>query len=90
MARTAQQSGSLRLWIDWTACDGRGWCTELLPELLDRDPDGYPIALHSATGQTRELTVPAPLAGHARRAADLCPRLALHLRPDSPQNTGRS
>ncbi|MCK9878310.1 ferredoxin [Frankia sp. Ag45/Mut15] len=31
---------TLRLWIDWTACDGRGWCTELLPELLDSDPDG--------------------------------------------------
>ncbi|MCM3883697.1 ferredoxin [Frankia sp. R82] len=90
MARTAQQTGPLRLWIDWTACDGRGWCTELLPELLDRDPDGYPIALDPAVGQTRDLTVPAPLTGHARRAADLCPRLALHLRPASPDVGARA
>jgi ferredoxin len=29
-----------RLHIDWTGCDGRGLCTELLPELLDRDEWG--------------------------------------------------
>ncbi len=31
-----------RLHVDWTACRGRGTCTELLPELLEHDPWGYP------------------------------------------------
>jgi ferredoxin len=26
-----------RLHVDWTACDGRGLCAELLPELLAED-----------------------------------------------------
>ena len=26
-----------RLHIDWTACDGRGLCAELLPDLLTED-----------------------------------------------------
>ncbi|GIJ66601.1 ferredoxin [Virgisporangium ochraceum] len=33
-----------RLHIDWTACDGRGLCTELRPELLTEDDLGYPLA----------------------------------------------
>ena len=64
-----------RLHVDWTRCDGRGLCTELLPELLQRDPWGYPMT----RGGGREPQVPAALAGHARRAADQCPRLALRL-----------
>jgi ferredoxin len=46
-------------------------CAELLPELIQRDPWGYPI-LASAT-------VPRPLVDHARRAAQACPTLALLL-----------
>ena len=34
---------TLRLHIDWTRCDGRGLCTELLPTALDRDDWGYPL-----------------------------------------------
>lgn len=30
------------LHIDWTKCDGRGLCTELLPTVLGRDDWGYP------------------------------------------------
>ncbi|WP_261557382.1 ferredoxin [Frankia tisae] len=74
-------AGPARLWIDWTACDARGWCAELLPELLTRDPDGYPLALAPGTRATRDITIPAQLAGHARRAVDACPRLALRLLP---------
>ena len=33
-----------RLHIDWTRCDARGLCTELLPELLTRDDWGYPLS----------------------------------------------
>jgi len=65
-----------RLQVDWTACDGRGLCAELLPELLARDPWGYPIARHRGG----VLAVPAELAEHARRAVDACPLLALRLR----------
>ncbi len=63
------------LHIDWTACDGRGICIELLPELLDRDPWGYPRVLEG----TRDAEVPEPVAGHARRAVSTCPKLALRL-----------
>ena len=64
-----------RLHINWTACDGRGLCAELLPELLTEDDWGYPVA---RTGEP-EPTVPHHLEGAARRAVDRCPALALHL-----------
>jgi ferredoxin len=78
--------------IDWTACDGRGWCVELLPELLTQDRWGYPIpredaaraaaARHgtpSGARPTREIPIPPRLAAHADRAVESCPRLALRL-----------
>jgi len=67
---------TVRLHIDWTACDGRGLCTELLPETLDRDPWGYPVPRDGS----REPAVPVESAAHAKRAARLCPTLALRLR----------
>ncbi|TVT30135.1 ferredoxin [Amycolatopsis rhizosphaerae] len=66
----------LRLHIDWTACDGRGLCAELLPETLGNDPWGYPVPRDG----TKEPVVPPGLAEHARRAVKLCPALALRLR----------
>jgi ferredoxin len=63
------------LHIDWTACDGRGLCTELLPELLDRDPWGYPVPRDGSP----EPAVPAVLRRHAERAVAACPLLALRL-----------
>ena len=62
-----------RLHIDWTRCDGRGLCAELLPEVLYRDEWGYPLA------SEREPRVPAAVEAHARRAVRDCPRLALRL-----------
>ena len=64
-----------RLHIDWTACDGRGLCAELLPELLDRDPWGYPVPRDGS----RDPAVPAALRRHADRAVAACPLLALRL-----------
>lgn len=64
------------LHIDWTACHGRGLCPELLPELLDTDPWGYPVPRN----RDRDLAVPAELHGDAVMATKLCPRLALRLR----------
>jgi ferredoxin len=53
------------------ACVGHGMCAELLPELIQLDPWGYPIL--------KAKTVPRPLVEHARRAARACPTLALLL-----------
>jgi ferredoxin len=61
-----------RLHINWTACDGRGLCAELLPELLTEDDWGFPAARGS-------LGVPEDLEPAARRAVDRCPALALRL-----------
>jgi ferredoxin len=49
----------------------------LLPEILTEDDWGYPLARH---GGGADVTIPAELRPHARRAVDRCPRLALRLR----------
>jgi ferredoxin len=63
----------MRLHVDWTACDGRGLCAELLPELIAEDDWGYPVVRDGAGA------VPENLETAARRAADRCPALALRL-----------
>ena len=74
------------LQIDPIACDGRGLCAELLPELVRLDDWGYPIIASGA--------VPPELTAHARRAVDACPMLALSLaqvaasRPIAPSRRG--
>jgi ferredoxin len=82
----AGASNGRGLAIDWTACEGRGLCLDLLPELLDPDPWGFPRprpASGAASGPTSRpgaLTiVPDGLTGPARRAVHLCPKLALRL-----------
>ncbi len=60
-----------RVRINPIACDGHGMCAELLPEIIDLDPWGYPLLRSSA--------VPGPLVAHAKRAASACPTLALLL-----------
>jgi ferredoxin len=75
----------MKLHIDWTACDGRGLCTELIPELLARDDWGYPVPRDGS----REPRIPSGLAAHARRAAKQCPRLALTVVPRSGEEHGR-
>jgi ferredoxin len=67
-----------RLHIDWTRCDGRGLCTELLPGLLRRDDWGYPL-VRNGSG---DPTVPPGDLPEAIVAVDLCPRLALSLHLD--------
>ena len=64
-------TAQLRLRVDRIACDGRGLCAELLPELVELDDWGYPIL--------RSVIVPDRLAVVAREAAELCPVLAVHL-----------
>ncbi|MGF6882712.1 ferredoxin [Nocardia sp. GAS34] len=65
-----------RLHIDWTRCDGRGLCTELLPELLTRDDWGYPLTMRPG-----DPIIDNHLIGPATDAVALCPRLALSLVP---------
>ncbi|WP_059016262.1 ferredoxin [Mycobacterium sp. M26] len=67
-----------RLHIDWTRCDGRGLCTELLPDVLTRDDWGYPLARKAA----REPSIPDESLKYAKAAVKRCPRLALRLLPN--------
>lgn len=60
-----------RLSVDMVACDGRGICAEVLPELIRLDDWGYPII-----GPT---PVPPDLRKRADQAVKLCPKLALRL-----------
>jgi ferredoxin len=72
-AHGAAYSAAYTLAVDWTACDGRGLCAELLPERIDADEWGYPLVAREP--------LPDELVGHARRAVALCPTLALRLSP---------
>ena len=58
--------------IDPIACDGYGMCAELLPEVVRLDDWGYPIL--------RPGPLSGELLGHARRAVEVCPVLAIRLR----------
>jgi ferredoxin len=60
---------SYRLRVNPIACTGHGVCAELLPEVIELDPWGYPVLLSS--------TVPVSVMDHAKRAVDACPTLAL-------------
>ncbi|TJY70442.1 ferredoxin [Arthrobacter sp. CAU 1506] len=71
-------TGSLH--IDWTRCDGRGLCTELLATLLTRDDWGYPIS-RRGDGIRGEVPIAPGHEEAAREAVILCPKLALTLRP---------
>jgi len=62
--------GGRRLAVDMIACDGRGLCAEVLPEVISLDDWGFPII----TGE-----VPDGLVAEAQEAVRLCPLLALRL-----------
>ncbi len=65
------------LHIDWTRCDGRGLCTELLPTLLGRDDWGYPLAKRA--GDRSNVAIGPSQSEAAGEAVHLCPTLALSL-----------
>ncbi|HEY5016801.1 MAG TPA: ferredoxin [Streptosporangiaceae bacterium] len=60
-----------RLSVSPIACDGRGLCAQMLPELITLDDWGYPII---AAGP-----VPGRLLADARLTVGACPKLALRL-----------
>ena len=80
-----------RLHIDWTACDGRGLCVELLPEALTRDDWGYPLVKQAGSGGRGNVDIDDAHAGAARDAVQLCPKLALSLakRASGAQDCGQ-
>jgi ferredoxin len=61
----------MRIDVDAIACDAHGLCAELLPELITLDEWGYPLI--------EQGDVPPELESLARRAASVCPTLALRL-----------
>lgn len=61
----------MRIEVDPIACDAHGLCAELLPELIALDEWGYPLIA--------DRDVPPELEALARRAASVCPTLALRL-----------
>ena len=62
---------SEQLRVDPIACSGHGVCAELFPERIELDDWGYPII--------DDRPIPEELVGHALRAANACPKLALKL-----------
>lgn len=60
-----------RLRVDYIACDGRGVCAEMLPELITADDWGFPIISADP--------VPGRLLGDAKVTVRACPLLALRL-----------
>jgi ferredoxin len=61
--------------VNWVACQGRGLCHEVAPELVDLDPWGYPI-LRDLDGSA---TPGEELRELAREASATCPLQALRV-----------
>jgi ferredoxin len=66
-------TSGIRLRVDSIACDGRGLCAELLPELITLDDWGFPII--------RAGNIAAGLVEEAGETVRVCPKLALRLEP---------
>lgn len=73
------------LHIDWTRCDGRGLCAELLDGAIARDDWGYPFAAGVPAASRSDIPIRPDQLAAASDAVALCPVLALKLR-----RTGRS
>lgn len=64
-----------QLRVDPIACDGRGLCAELLPEVIALDDWGFPMI--------RDGDLPGALREQALEVVRLCPKLALSLEHSS-------
>ena len=67
------------LHIDWTRCDGRGLCAEILEHALGRDDWGYPVVLRGDAARRTDLQLRADEVADAEEAVALCPVAALRL-----------
>jgi ferredoxin len=61
----------VRIILNPAACDGFGFCAQIVPELLSLDEWGFPAV--------SEDEIPEALMRAARQAVHLCPRRALSL-----------
>ena len=61
--------------VDWPICKARGFCHELVPDLIDLDEWGYPLL---PGGGLRAVIAPADVRA-AEDATHACPVLALHM-----------
>ncbi len=64
-------TGEHVLHVNPIACDGRGLCAEIAPELITLDDWGFPMIEPDA--------VPPGLMAEAEAAVRICPLLALRL-----------
>lgn len=64
----------MKLVLNPAACDGFGFCSEIVPELIGMDEWGFPVVPAGP--------VPAHLGPAARQAVNCCPRRALQLQPE--------
>ncbi|MBA2949203.1 NADH-quinone oxidoreductase subunit NuoF family protein [Streptomyces himalayensis] len=71
-----------RLAVDWTLCQGHGLCADIVPELIQLGPDGFP--------SVAEASVPQYSAARAMRAVRRCPALALRIEEEQPPAPRRS
>lgn len=76
-------SQQTRLHIDWTRCQARGVCIELLSPTLVADQDGFPLAQGLPAGERTNIPLADEQILAARDAVALCPRLALSLSSSS-------
>ncbi|MGO4535889.1 ferredoxin [Leifsonia sp. 2MCAF36] len=67
------------LHIDWTRCDGRGLCAEILEHALARDDWGYPVSLRGDPARRSDVPIHSHEIEEAEEAVRLCPVLALRL-----------
>ncbi|MGY0486602.1 NADH-ubiquinone oxidoreductase-F iron-sulfur binding region domain-containing protein [Streptomyces sp. WG-D5] len=65
-----------RLVVDWTLCRAHGLCADIVPDLLQLGPDGFPTVAEAA--------VPSYSEANAVRAVRRCPALALRIEEDAP------
>lgn len=72
-------TGRASLHIDWTRCQARGACIELLDHVLIADADGFPLAHARPASQRTTIPLAVEDVSAARDAVLLCPRLALSL-----------
>lgn len=75
MSRPSQRM----LHIDWTRCDGRGLCAEILEHALGRDDWGFPVALRGAPERRTDVPLRTDEYDDASEAVALCPLAALRL-----------
>ncbi|MFF3071577.1 NADH-ubiquinone oxidoreductase-F iron-sulfur binding region domain-containing protein [Kitasatospora sp. NPDC057904] len=71
ITKDAEKETDQRLVIDWTLCRAHGLCADVLPDLIQLGPDGYPKAATMPLKDSQRAD--------AIRAVRRCPALALRI-----------